>query len=176
MNYLFIKAQNGDKVAEEKIFQYLFVRFCYLAKQRVGEGAYEDIAQEACKTVLEKYRSLNGSIEFDAWANKVLRNKIGNYYQKKALDINYIIADEKMLEFAVASGSKPRLRMQILNCLKSIYKLNPRYHLVLKLVSEGYNTDEICEELKIKPNNLYVILNRSRSLLKDCLKIEKNKL
>ncbi len=177
MNYLFIKAQNGDKNAEDKIFQYLFVRFCYLAKQRVGEGACEDIAQEACLTVLEKYHSLAASVEFEAWAYKVLRNKIGNYYQKLTSEANYIVVDDKTVEYAHPKDANPRLRVRILDCLKNVYKVNPRYHRILQLVSEGYKTDEICRELNVNPNNLYVLLNRSRKLLKDCLKHkDKNKL
>ncbi len=170
MNYLFLKAQNGDKTAEDKIFKFLFVRFCYLAKQRVGEGACEDIAQDACLTILEKYPSLNGSVQFEPWAYQVLRNKIGNYYQKLASEANYIINDGKIVEFAHPKVTNPNLRMHILDCLRKIHKANPRYYQVLTLVSEGYKTEEISEKLQIKPNNLYVILNRSRKLLRDCLK------
>lgn len=170
MNYLLKKAINGDKSAENKFIELLFVRFSYLAKQRVGEGSYEDIAQEACITVLEKYSSLNGSVEFEAWANKVLRNKIGNYYQKKNTEANYIVNDVNTSEYTHAKNVNPKLRVKVSDCLSKLHKLNPRYHKILRLVSEGYDTEEICGKLKVKPNNLYVILNRSRKLLKECLR------
>lgn len=170
MNYLLIRARKGDKNAEIKLFEYLGVRFSYLAKQRVGEGACEDIVQDACLTVLQKYLSLEDTVEFEAWAYKVLRNKIGNYYQKLAQESAYIVKSGDVLEYQQRNDINENLRLQIENCLQKINKVNPRYYRILKLVSEGYKTNEIAEKLHVKPNNLYVILNRSRNMLKDCLK------
>ena len=34
---------------------------------------------------------------------------------------------------------------------------------------EGWSTDEICKELDLKPNNLWVVLHRARTQLKGCL-------
>ena len=34
---------------------------------------------------------------------------------------------------------------------------------------EGLSTEEICKELNMKPNNLWVVLHRARSQLKECL-------
>ena len=166
MNYLFIRAKNGDKKAEEKIFQILSVRFSYLAKQRVGEGASEDITQDACLTVMQKYPSLADTVEFEVWAYKVLRNKIGNYYQKRAQEINYFVKDDSPVEYFHPKSINENLRMQISDCLNKISAKNPRYYRILNLVSEGYKTNEIAEMLHVKPNNLYVILNRSRTMLK----------
>ena len=34
---------------------------------------------------------------------------------------------------------------------------------------EGLSTEEICKELNLKPNNLWVVLHRARTQLKSCL-------
>jgi RNA polymerase sigma-70 factor (ECF subfamily) len=34
---------------------------------------------------------------------------------------------------------------------------------------EGLSTEEICKELNMKPNNLWVVLHRARTQLKSCL-------
>jgi RNA polymerase sigma-70 factor (ECF subfamily) len=34
---------------------------------------------------------------------------------------------------------------------------------------EGLSTEEICKQLKLTPNNLWVILHRARKQLKSCL-------
>ena len=85
MKQLLERALVGDKEAEKELFQYLFVRFKLFAKQK-GRGVQdaEDIAQEACVTILEKYKSQSFTAGFEAWAYGVLRMKIGNFLQKKA--------------------------------------------------------------------------------------------
>jgi len=47
------KAQNRDKSAETELFEKLFVRFSPIAKQRFKTDYSEDIAQDACLTILE---------------------------------------------------------------------------------------------------------------------------
>ncbi|NIO21904.1 MAG: hypothetical protein GTN76_14535, partial [Candidatus Aenigmarchaeota archaeon] len=81
MDELLSKAREGDEKAERELFQYLFVRFKALAKRRIGEGEAEDIAQEACLTVLEKYKTQTFTKGFETWAYGVLKMKIGNYMQ-----------------------------------------------------------------------------------------------
>jgi len=73
------RAQSGDKESEEKLFQHLRVRFTVIAKQRLKEDYAEDIAHEACLTVLSKYKGLSSEVIFEPWAYKVLRNKIGSF-------------------------------------------------------------------------------------------------
>ena len=44
MEHLVEKAKSGDKAVEREIFDYLFVRFKYLAKRRIGETDCVDLA------------------------------------------------------------------------------------------------------------------------------------
>ena len=57
MDQIFARAREGDEKAEQELFKYLFVRFKTLAERRIGKGEAEDIAQEACMTVLQKYKT-----------------------------------------------------------------------------------------------------------------------
>ena len=83
MDELLAKVKAGDQAAEKQIFQILHVRFRLLAKRRVrGEESAKDIAQDACATVLEKYKTEEFTISFEAWAYGVLRMKIGNHFQR----------------------------------------------------------------------------------------------
>jgi len=72
-----------------------------------------------------------------------------------------------------SSISNPELRIALMDCLKKILLIYPRYAAVLNMVYEGYLTVEICKELEVKPNNYYVILNRGRAVLKRCLETGK---
>lgn len=168
---IWARVRDGDGAAEEEIFQHLLVRFNLLAKRRLGDREAEDVAQEACLTILEKCRS-GGSVRYsDAWAYTILRNKIGNCLQTRET------RRKTMLEEAIAGDLDtlpqpteiPGLRSKLVGCLRKIMKMNPRYARVLSLTYQGYKTDEICRRLSIKPGHLYVILNRSRKMLNDCI-------
>jgi RNA polymerase sigma factor (sigma-70 family) len=165
-------AKNGDKEAENRIFEYLLVRFTFLAKQRVKEGDAEDIAQEACITVLDKYRNIDDSVNFEAWAYNILRNKIGNYLRVK--DIRSKADAKKKLDakmnHSVPSQLNIDIRRTLLKCLRRLYRINHRYARVLNLAHQGYSAREICDRLDITTNNCYVILSRGRKMLDACLK------
>jgi RNA polymerase sigma factor (sigma-70 family) len=58
--------------------------FTAVAKRRIrNEVDAEEIVQEALATVLEKSAAQEYEKSFLQWAFGVLRNKIGNYYQKR---------------------------------------------------------------------------------------------
>ena len=167
LNQLLTRAKAGDKMAEEELFRYLSVRFLALAKRRVGEGVAEDIAQEACVTVLEMYKTKEYPKGFAAWAYKILRNKIGNYLRNKN-DMQRGPYIEHVVNTSTVKTDCDLKRM-LIRCFKQLVKRNRTYARALNLVHQGYKTEEICTKLRITPNHLYVILNRGRLLLGSCL-------
>lgn len=165
------KALSGDKAAEKELFKQLLVRFTFLAKKRLWSNSAEDIAQDACLTVFEKYRELEDGIVFEAWANQVLRNKIGNLLQKSDSEKKYLSSVRGIDPNLTESDTEISLRIDIERCLGKIAMKNKRYFDILVLARDGFKTEEICHKLNITPGNLYVILERSRSKLKECLNI-----
>lgn len=159
--------QQGDGRDREKVFQQLRVRFVFLAKRRLGATDAEDVAHDACMTVLEKCRQLPAGTNFSAWALQVLRNKIGNRMQHQAR------VTEMSYEDSVMSGADPGSRELITRlpkCLKVLSRVNKRYIRALNLSQLGFSASEIAVKLEISKENLYVILNRGRQQLKKCLK------
>jgi RNA polymerase sigma factor (sigma-70 family) len=171
MDKLLIKAREGDEKAERDLFQYLFVRFGALAKRRIGKGEAEDIAQEACVTVLQKYKTETFTKGFEAWAYGVLKMKIGNYMQGLMVKQKSLAPESKADQTPRVSSPEPDydLKRKLINCLKQIIKRNRLYARALNFVHQGYKAREISRRLRIKPNNFYVILNRGRRLLRICL-------
>lgn len=163
------KAKTGDKQAEKQIFDYLFVRFKYLAKRNIGIEDCEDLAQEACITVLEKYKDEEFTISFTAWAYGVLRMKIGNYLQSKQRISGKRSSLNEEVKLSQDSTTEPRLIQLLIECIKEISKAYLRYARTLNLNYQGYSTEEICKRLDITTSNYYVILNRGRAMLKKCL-------
>ena len=77
------RARSGDRAAEETFFEALRVRFLAIAKRRVRRDDLEDVVQEALRVIHAKYRQTEPQARVLTWAMVVLRNVIGNYYQKR---------------------------------------------------------------------------------------------
>ncbi len=171
MRQLVIKAKQGDKAAETQIFEYLRVRFVLLAKRRIGEEHCEDMAQEACITVLEKLKTDSPEENFEAWAYQVLRNKIGNYLQGTNLRQKKMVSTEHIdyLDKPAVSEMDPMFKKRLMDCLRKLIRSNRRYARVLNFAYQGFDTEEICQRMEMKSNHFYVMLNRSRKMLSDCL-------
>jgi DNA-directed RNA polymerase specialized sigma24 family protein len=170
MEHLVEKAMAGDKLAEKKIFSHLLVRFTYLAGRRVGKDHSEDLAQEACKTILEKYKTEKFSVSFAAWAYGVLRMKIGNYLSTKKRFSERQKSFDGVELFPEPAGINPNLVQMLIKCLRKIAKNHMNYARVLNFSYQGYDTGAICRKLNIKANYYYVILNRGRKMLDECLR------
>jgi len=162
-------ARNGDEAAERIVFQWLHVRFKYLAKRIIGDERHEEIAQEACVTVFEKYRTESFKVSFESWAFGVLKMKIGNYLRRQKRRSPLHTPLDENIRHENYSCPDPELRATIVRCLESIAKSFPRYARVIDLNYRGFTTSEICEELRIKPGNFYVLLQRGRDVFRRCL-------
>jgi RNA polymerase sigma factor (sigma-70 family) len=171
MDELVARARDGDKAAEQHILQHLLVRFELFAKRRIRDGdTSRDIAQEACVTVLAKYKTEVFTTGFGPWAYGVLRMKIGNHIQKAKTERQNISHEFAVDTIAGQSADIDcELKMKLIECLKKISDKNSRYARVLNLTYQGFKTDEICSRLGITPGNFYVILKRGRSMLRLCL-------
>ncbi len=171
LNGIIERARKGDREAEDQIFDHLFTRFRVFARRRVSPEHAEDVAQEACLTVLKKYRSESFSVGFEAWSYGVLKNTIRNHLRGSRIREKMTVPQpdvEKGTDFSTPEEDHV-LRVTLIECLKKIFRLNPRYASVLNFIQQGYSAAEISRKLKITTNNCYVILNRSRSMLKLCL-------
>jgi len=164
-------AISGDEAAENALFNTLQRRLRLLARRRLGDSHIaEDIAQEACLTVAQKYKTERYEIGFEEWAYGVLRMKIGNYLQKRNTERKIMSRSESdRLTSRAELKADPILRRNLLKCLKKIVSVNKMYARALNLVYQGYKTSEICSRLKINSGNYYVVLSRGRSMLRTCL-------
>lgn len=171
---LVYRALGGDKAAENEIFRFLLVRFRLFVRQKTGDiAAAEDIAQKACITVFEKYKSEKFTVGFGAWAYGVLKMVIRNYFHEKITDNKKMVTGfSEKGEVSISEQIDPGIEMTLLKSLGKLITINRRYARILNLVYQGFKTDEICEKLGITRNNFYVILNRARLLLWECLKGE----
>jgi RNA polymerase sigma factor (sigma-70 family) len=172
LDNLLLKAKSGDARAEDELMQYLSVRFVMIAKHNIGRGAAEDIAQEACLTIVKKYKTETYTKSFQAWAYGVLKMKIKAHIADLIRERDRIVSELESYKCQPIQPPEidPDLRRRLAKCFKQIMRQNIPYARALNLAYHGYKAPEIAVKLKVNVNNLYVILSRGRSMLDLCLK------
>jgi len=172
MNELVLKAIAGDTEAEKEVFEELLTTFRFLVRRRlrwVSHEDSEDIAQDACRTVFEKYRSIDFSEGFAQWSYGVLRMKIGNALKKHRRDSKDSRAIEDIPLALGAENPNPGFKIALEKCFRVLLKSHARYARILNLSYQGYDTADICSRMGVTAQNCYSTLNRARSHLMSCL-------
>lgn len=173
LNELYLLAVKNDKKAEQNLFDSLFVRFCIFVEQKGLERLdVEDIVQNSIAVILKKYKTVDFEYSFSAWAYGVLNKEILKYFKTKSRHKDLLEKNKLNISLISNYNPDPELRHRLFSCLEKLANHNLRYFEILALKYKGFDTDRISTQLDIKTNNLYVILNRARSLLKDCLERE----
>lgn len=173
IDLLLERAREGDSVAKQEVLQYLSVRFRLIALRRVKDKeAVEDIVQESCLAVLEKYQTQTFSVGFEQWAWGVLSNNIKNYFRRVVVESQRFAGQQSPENQPAQSTSEvdTHLEASILSCLEKICGVNRRFARILSLVYQGYKAEEICRIMKISKANCHVMLHRGRAMLKSCLR------
>jgi RNA polymerase sigma-70 factor (ECF subfamily) len=169
-NDLHAQASNGDKSAENHLFEELTARFRLIARQRIWQSSdAEEIVQEALMVVARKYRSLKVEVSFGAWAQKVVDLIIRDYYRKKGRQENNRDQYAESLTPSDMSEEDVILKQTLLDCLQKLHGVNHRHARILNLAYLGFDMGEICRKLSITRNNCYTVLFRARKALKYCL-------
>jgi DNA-directed RNA polymerase specialized sigma24 family protein len=169
MNDIFEKAKKGNEKAEQELFRELFVRFRHFAIQRVDEETAKEVAQRACVTVLEKYKTETFTVSFQAWAYGVMKMTLLKVIQSESRQSMKELPIIDGFEPPQSESVNPMLRTYLLECIKWLAGSYTKYARILNLRYLGYNTDEICDKLKVSSDQYYVYVGRGRSLLRDCL-------
>jgi len=173
INTLYREAKFGGKAAEEKLFRALLVRFRLFVFRRIlNEEDAEETVQEALLAVAEHMHNIDFTVSFSAWAYNVLINRIHGYYRKKNRQVSTSDNLQEIDSLKEDWTPDPLLIPKLLGCLKKVARSNRRYARILVLKFQGYDAQEICRKLNLSANNLYVILSRARSLLKECMEKE----
>ncbi len=167
---LFEAVLSGEASAEEKLFEVLSERFLALTRKRIwNENKARDVVQETLLAIAANYKTAEFKAGFTAWAHRVLKNRILAHLKSERS------RTEKMSSFTdshhISSALEdPDLRRRLIDCLKKIHKRNPRLARTINLQYQGYSVAEICSRMAINTNSLYIMLHRTRVMLKLCLK------
>jgi RNA polymerase sigma-70 factor (TIGR02943 family) len=147
-----------------------------------------DLISETFLAALNSMKNFKGDASERTWLISILKRKIIDYYRKinsnkgKA-EIKVTLpdgeAEGEWLEEKVADLSdrtaedemeNKELGLAILDCMDQLPEKQAKIFKMKTI--EGIDTEAICNEFKITPSNLWVIIHRARTFLANCL--EKN--
>jgi DNA-directed RNA polymerase specialized sigma24 family protein len=177
------RARSGDRAAEQAFFEALRVRFLAIAKRRVRRDDQEDVVQDALRVIHAKYRETEPQARALTWAMVVLRNVIGNYYQKrKRLDRGEPFED-RIHGATESGGNLDGSGHRILEAIGLLAQRHPRcgalFRAILEQLAEGGDQRQMSRDTieqlgrdlgDLSRNALYVALHRCRARLREIMR------
>lgn len=189
-----IQLRQFDKKSMDEIYQSMFA-FAY--NQLNHEQHAKDVVQDALLNALKYADSFQGKSAFKTWVFAILKNKIADFIrQNKHYEVMSDISENSDEEFLAMlfddighwqNGSSPNAFdnrwasphetaendefCQVLElCLENLPKEQAQVFLMKEYIELG--SDEICKNLNITRQNLYVLLHRARLRLQMCLSVK----
>jgi RNA polymerase sigma factor (sigma-70 family) len=144
---LLARARQGNREAENRLFDHLDARILALAKRRVrDEEAARDIAQETMQTVYEKYRTADLPRGLLPWVFVVLRNKVGNYLKRSRVEGSrrIVVEDTWMAEAVGVSPDGDRAAFDLVRQLEiALAQATAECREIFRLLLGGAGRHEI---------------------------------
>lgn len=149
-----------------------------IASRRVNEGDIEDVVQEAMRVVAEKgidraAAPLEGT-EPLAWCFQVLRNTIGNHYQRQRTRRKWTESDAETGERAhnptiLESLDSERTLLVVESALDEMARTDPTCAAYLSRLADGARAGEIADDESVERSAFYRRLYRCRQKLRELL-------
>ena len=149
--------------------------------------AAEDLVQETFLAAFRGKERFQGKSSERTWLTAILKNKIYDYYKKRKREIpvssllpedsgdffddktGWVFSENRIPEWDAPEAAMDREAFyNILHqCLSKLP--DSAAQIFISREMEEKSTEEVCEEMDITPNNLWVILHRTRRKLRSCL-------
>ena len=150
--------------------------------------AAQEIVQVALLAALQSQKSFAGRSSEKSWLFGILKHKILDHFRslktRRTYELStddednpyenefdetghFITPPKKWQTDPLHAAENEELVLALAKCLEGLSE-KFRDIFVLKEV-EGMASEDICKEMEIQPNNLWVILHRARNQLKKCL-------
>lgn len=171
INQLYQNIKNGRSSDEEKLFSALSERFRLFLQYKIRDiEDRDDVIQETLKAIALKYKSVELEVKFSSWAYGVLEKSVLHFYRTEANRQKKENDFENSQSRPSGVTPDPNMKIMLEKCFRKLCLAHNRYARILNLHYNGYKVEEICQKLALTRNNIYIILSRGRSLLRECLK------
>lgn len=147
----------------------------YILTQTADYNRAEDIYQDVCGVVCEKFDQFKEGTNFKAWVIKIARNEILNWYQKQSkerriVQLNREIA-ERIADEAFSRREDGTLDEELEALGKCLDDLKGKSRLiVLERYGQGLSCRAIAEKIAWTLQSVYVALSRVRKSLEKCIR------
>ncbi len=160
--------------------------FNYTISRVSDEDIAKDLVQETFFAGLKSMDNFQGKASERTWLISILKRKIIDYYRK--INSNKGKAEVRMNFYSDGENEGNWIEERAPNTWGSdadhdienselgntldlcIEKLPEKYAIVFKMKTiQGFETEEICNELGITSSNLWVLIHRARTQLRRCM-------
>ena len=165
------------------------------AALRVRDRAIaQDLVQETFLAAIKARDSFGGRSTERAWLFGILRNKLTDYYRLQSrevplADLESLLPEEQgafgasgLTKDGWVHGVEPKawetpeeilsskeFREVLKRCLSGLPDKVAQVFVLREI--DGISSDEICKDLGVSPNNVWVMLHRARMGLRRCLEV-----
>jgi len=179
---------------ERWVEEYGDILFGFAAARVRNRAVAQDLVQETFLAAIKSSKSFAGRSTEQSWLFGILRNKLVDYYRLQKREVAFTDLDSSLSEEQGAFGEsglgrdgwvlkhtpKPwrtpdgtlvskEFQAVFKGCLS---RLPDKVALVFLLREiDGVSSEEICKDLGVSPNNLWVMLHRARMGLRRCLEM-----
>lgn len=167
----FVQAVKGNAEAKERIFEFLRTRLLILARYRVPEAA-EDTVQEALVVIHTRFSELETLEGLIAFANRVLRNKIGNVYQGRYKQRHTDLDSVEHWYYTDADIESNEMDRILRQSIEKLGESHPACRDIFSCLYRGLEASEISDQLGISKSMLKVRTFRCRVALRRVLSTE----
>jgi RNA polymerase sigma-70 factor (ECF subfamily) len=157
------------------------------ALSRLGDPeAANDAVQDTFLAAMSSRAGFEGRSKLRTWLTAILRNKIADHQRAAARKRSVIVSEAERsdslegdddgeassceaqhVDYLSDPGRILDARQVLVAVSRELGKLPPRGARALVMVDiEGRDTEEACDELGVSPNNLWVLLHRTRKALR----------
>jgi RNA polymerase sigma-70 factor (ECF subfamily) len=170
------------------------VLFGFVAARVRDHAIAQDLVQETFLAALEARERFAGRSTERAWLFGILRNKLTDYYRLQSREVSLAEIESPLAEEQgafCASGlgkdgwvkrlapkawetpDESLVSSEFQDVFKQCLSRLPDKVAQVFLLREvdGVPSDEICKDLAVSPNNLWVMLHRGRMALRRCLEV-----
>jgi RNA polymerase sigma-70 factor (ECF subfamily) len=165
------------------------------AAMRVRDRAIaQDLVQETFLAAIKASASFSGRSTERAWLFGILRNKLVDYYRLQSREVPLTDLESTLTEEQGAFGTRglnkdawdkslgpkawetpedilvnKEFQEVLKRCLSQLPDKVAQVFSIREI--DGVTSEEICKDLQVSPNNLWVMLHRARLGLRRCLEV-----
>ncbi len=169
---LYAEFLDGDQRALEQLVTLhgdALTRFAYCIVQ--DDAAAEDVTADTFAVLIVKRKKFREGAKFRTWLYTVARNRAIDYVRRRGRERSVTGLENVLLGEDAEEGVFTSLRREKLYVF--MQQLPAQYKEVLFLnYFDGFSVDEICHILKKGAKQVYNLLARARSALKEILEKE----